>query len=125
MIHVYRDATAGIIRLDYDAPILSWDEYHAAVKQSYTLAIAETDAVYILHNAGDAMLPPGNPTLHVRQALLQAPTQVEALVVHIRNSFARRITEITTGTHQQSQPTVYFTESLDEAYELIATLREV
>ncbi len=121
MIRVYWDTTqaVAVVRLDYADPIVSWAEYDAAIEQANALVAARApDAVHVIHNPGQAHMPPGNPLVHLRQAVESAPDNISGLWMVVHNPLARYITQATLKMVVTSEKVAKYTfvQSLDDAY---------
>lgn len=90
------DAEKNLIQLDFKKPyITTWDEYHAAVQQSYVLAESVDHLVAVIFCAYDATMPPGAPLIHMREAINNVPNNVITVVSALdRNPFERMMVGI-------------------------------
>jgi len=114
MIHVYWfNDEKTIIRLDYESPVASWQEYHDAVNLSYDMAKSVSHQVKLLHNPGNAAMPAGNALAELNRAIRRVPPNVETVAMVITNGFARRIVQ-----------TVMYIMRLSQSYKIVQSLEE-
>lgn len=124
MIDVYQHGELPhIICLDYQEPVESWEEYHAAIQQACEIAAKTTQTVYLLHNPDTTPMPDGNPFPHLHQAMQSLPPNVAANLMIIRNVFARRAMELALKISQVDEG-YYFVASEADAYHLLESMRE-
>lgn len=114
MIQVYWfNNEKTIIRLDYESPVASWEEYHDAVRQSYDMARSVSHQVKLLHNPGNAAMPAGNALAELNRAFRKVPPNVDTVAMVITNSFARRIMQ-----------TVMYIMGLSQSYKIVQSVEE-
>lgn len=113
-----------VIRLDYIAPIASWDEYHNAVKESYAMAKTQSHKVHFIHNPGSAAMPAGNAIGEIRRAMNHSPSNVGGVFMAISNDFARRVMQVVIRITVRSKIQFFFVSSVEEARRVIAIQQE-
>src|SRR5207248_5936002 len=88
---VWTDPEKTVLQLNYEEPILSWDEYDVAVDHSWEMAGAAQHPISVIHNTGTAAMPKGPAIQHLRRAARTRPANVKMLITIIHNPFARSI----------------------------------
>jgi phosphotransferase system IIB component len=107
------------IRVDYNDPVRSWDEYNAAVKEAADMIRSQEQTVHVIHNPGKTQMPPGNALMHVRRAIEQQPSNTGLTIMIISNPFARRILEVMIRLMAGRYRNLVMANSLEMAYQLI------
>jgi hypothetical protein len=119
MITVHWDnAEETIVRLDYADLIQGWEEYRAAVRQSYDLVRSKTHTVHLIHVTGSTKMPRGNALVHIRHAVTTAPTNTGFTFGIVSDMFAKSILELVMRLIAGHK--FRFARSLQEAYAAIA-----
>lgn len=113
-----------VIRLDYFAPIASWDEYQNAVKDSFEMAKSQSHIVHFIHNPGSAAMPAGNAIAQIRRAISSTPSNAGGIYMAIHDDFARRVLQVVIRLTVRSKLQFFFVSSVDEARKVIAIQRE-
>jgi hypothetical protein len=103
-----------ILQLNYEPPILSWEEYDDAIDLCAKMAMEVKHSVCVIYNPGSAAMPKGPVIQHLRRAARLMPTNVTIVVTDVQNSFARSI--IATATRFIKFGNLTLVSSLDEAY---------
>jgi hypothetical protein len=125
MIKVYWETgQANVVRLDYSDPVVDWEEYNTAVRQSLELARSQAPlTVHLLHNPGSTRMPKGNAFVHIRRAMLTAPANTGLIVMVITDVFAKNVIEVLLRLVMRQD--ARFARSLDEAHAIIDLWHEV
>lgn len=120
MIQIYwLNDEQTILRLDYEAPITSWDEYQAAIDRSCEIAQQVSHPVSMIHNPGKIAMPSGNPIPQLKQADKKTPPNVDTIVMVINNRLAGRIIKTAIAIVRPSN-NYKIVQSIEEAEALLS-----
>lgn len=110
-----------ILQTDAETSVRDWDEYHARIDALYAMAADHEGYVYLIFDARDTHLPPGNAIAHLRQGFEATPENVRVAYMITQNPVVRRMVEIVMRlivTHPAIKK-YQFVRNMDEAYRRI------
>jgi|GEM_PF-3321745 len=120
---VWDNPEQTIIRLDYYAPIASWEEYREAVNQAHRMARSINDTVHIIHNPGHVQMPSGRKQRALEEltiTLNDIPQNIGVLVSVTLGTFERRVTRVVPQILLRADNLhFYMVNSLETAYNLV------